>query len=94
MQPTLKNLVGELNSNSGKYNIKKIKRSYFFAKKIYKDQIRQTGEPLIKHPLSVAISLAKWGLDESSIITALLHEIPDVKPDQYSNQINPLYRLS
>lgn len=87
MRPTLKTLVSALKSKNLKYDIKKIRRTYFFAKKLHAGQIRQTGESLIKHPLSVAITLAEWGLDQQSIEACLLHELPEAYPKDYKELI-------
>lgn len=87
MAQTLKTLINELKSKSLKYDLKRIKRAYFFAKKAHLGQIRQTGEPLIKHPLAVAITLVEWGLDQQSIESCLLHEIPEKNPKGYKEII-------
>ena len=77
MIQTLHTLLRELKGKSLIYNTKRIKRAYFFAKKIHQGKVRQTGEALIKHPLAVSITLVKWGLDQQSIESCLLHEIPE-----------------
>lgn len=78
MVATLTQLISMLKERHRSDDIRSIKRAYFIAKKLYLGQIRQTGEPLIKHPLAVAITLADWGLDKTSIIAGLLHELPDM----------------
>ena len=83
MRPILRNLLEELKSNQLHYDYKRIKTAYFFAKRLHKGQVRQTGEPLIKHPLSVAITLADWGLDQQTIEATLLHEVPESLPKDY-----------
>ncbi len=87
MSPTLKTLTTTLRGKNLKYNFKKINKAYFFAKKLHAGQIRQTGESLIKHPLSVAITLAEWGLDQQSIESCLLHEVPEAIPKNYRQVI-------
>ncbi len=86
MRQNLKTLLKHLKSSTLNHNLVQIKKAYFFAKKIHKNQVRHTGEPLIKHPLAVAITLTQWGLDEKSIISALLHEVPEVVKD-YEQEI-------
>lgn len=87
MRQTLKTLNKHLKSSRFSYNIKRINKTYFFAKKIYQKQIRQTGEALIKHPLAVAITLTDWGLDQLSIEAGLLHEVPEVLTKDYKELI-------
>lgn len=77
----LKLLVKHLKSNQLRYNFARLKRVYFFAKKIYSGHIRHTGDPLYKHPLAVSITLAEWGLDQLSIESSLLHEYPEIDPE-------------
>lgn len=76
-------LKKQLKSNQLNYNLRRIKSVYFYAKKQYQGQIRHTGEQLIKHPLAVAITLAQWGLDQLSIEGAILHELPEIKPNHH-----------
>lgn len=51
-----------------------INRAYVFAAHAHAGQSRQSGEHYITHPLAVAGILASLGMDESTIITALLHD--------------------
>lgn len=64
--------------DSKKYNLQNIKNAYEFAKKAHVYQRRKSGEPFICHPLAVAeIVYSMLGLDESSIIAALLHDVAE-----------------
>ncbi|MBQ2972845.1 MAG: bifunctional (p)ppGpp synthetase/guanosine-3',5'-bis(diphosphate) 3'-pyrophosphohydrolase [Clostridia bacterium] len=57
-----------------------IKRAYQIANEAHAGQKRLSGEPYIVHPLSVAIILASLGMDEASIIAAILHDtVEDTK---------------
>lgn len=58
-----------------KFNKEKIKKAYEFAKIAHQDQKRKSGEPFLIHPLKVAQICYSYGLDETSIISALLHDI-------------------
>lgn len=44
------------------------------AAKVHEGQKRLSGEPYIMHPLSVALILARLGMDDASIIAAMLHD--------------------
>ena len=57
-----------------------IEKAYRIANEAHEGQKRLSGEPYIMHPLSVAIILASLGMDEASIIAALLHDtVEDTK---------------
>ena len=51
-----------------------IKKAYVYSAKVHQGQIRKTGEPYLVHPLEVAGLLAELRLDESSVVTGLLHD--------------------
>ena len=55
-------------------NLDLINRAYVFAAHAHAGQVRSSGEPYITHPLAVAGILAGLGMDEASVITALLHD--------------------
>jgi len=71
-------LVSVLNHKLNSFDAARLKKVYEFVEKCHSGQIRQTGEPLITHPLAVALTLADWGLDQISIEAALLHELPEM----------------
>ena len=54
--------------------IANVKRAYELAAKVHEGQKRLSGEPYIMHPLSVALILARLGMDDASIIAAMLHD--------------------
>ena len=52
-----------------------IRNAYQYSKEAHEGQKRQSGEPYISHPLSVAEILVNLQMDQESIITALLHDV-------------------
>ena len=54
--------------------IGRINRAYEVAREAHQHQTRTTGELYINHPIAVARVIADIGLDESSIVAALLHD--------------------
>jgi len=61
-----------------------------FAKKVYADKKRSTGELFIDHVASVALLLHEWGLDQKTIAAGTLHdaanpEIATTKEDALKN---------
>ncbi|MBQ7645894.1 MAG: bifunctional (p)ppGpp synthetase/guanosine-3',5'-bis(diphosphate) 3'-pyrophosphohydrolase, partial [Clostridia bacterium] len=74
MSVTYDDLLAKLTS-SGHYNIEKINKAYEYASTLHCDQKRNSGEPYIVHPISVAIIIAELQLDTDSICAALLHDV-------------------
>lgn len=59
-----------------------VNRAYEFAKEAHGGVKRRNGDPFIIHCLKTAETLYKWGMDESSIAAALLHDV--VEDTKYS----------
>jgi GTP diphosphokinase / guanosine-3',5'-bis(diphosphate) 3'-diphosphatase len=54
-----------------------IRKAYDTAKLAHEGQKRKSGEPYFNHPLATAEYIAEWGLDETSIVSALLHDVAE-----------------
>ncbi len=52
-----------------------LNRAYVYAMKVHGTQKRASGDPYFSHPIEVAGILTDLKLDDSSIITALLHDV-------------------
>ena len=52
----------------------KIKRAIKFATHAHEGQLRASGEPFITHPLAVEKILDSWGMDEDTLVAAVLHD--------------------
>lgn len=52
-----------------------IKKAYKLASEKHNGVTRDSGEPYINHPVRVAFRIATWGLDNDSVIAALLHDV-------------------
>ena len=55
-------------------DVERIAHAYRFAEWAHSGQMRRSGEPYITHPCSVALIVADLGLDDASILAALLHD--------------------
>lgn len=55
--------------------IEQIHQAYLSALEAHRGQLRQTGEPYITHPVSVACILADMRMDSHTIMAALLHDV-------------------
>ncbi|MBI4499378.1 MAG: bifunctional (p)ppGpp synthetase/guanosine-3',5'-bis(diphosphate) 3'-pyrophosphohydrolase [Chloroflexi bacterium] len=54
-----------------------IGQAYAFAEASHRGQLRKSGEPYIQHPLHTAILVADLRLDVDTIVSALLHDVPE-----------------
>ncbi|MDZ4956950.1 HD domain-containing protein, partial [Clostridium perfringens] len=52
-----------------------VKKAYDLANDAHKDQKRESGEPYVTHPIDVAEILAEMGMDTSTIVAGLLHDV-------------------
>ncbi|MBI4122270.1 MAG: bifunctional (p)ppGpp synthetase/guanosine-3',5'-bis(diphosphate) 3'-pyrophosphohydrolase [Parcubacteria group bacterium] len=52
-----------------------IRKAYHFAAHAHRDQVRQSGEPYIIHPIHVATNLAKLKMDSRAIAAGFLHDV-------------------
>ncbi len=69
--------VNDLLSKVAEYNIEgleMVKKAYYYAEELHKDQKRQSGEDYITHPLNVAYTLAEMYADTDTLCAALLHD--------------------
>jgi GTP pyrophosphokinase len=57
-----------------KGGIERITAAFEVAAVAHKDQLRNSGDPYIQHPLEVATILAQLGLDDVTLAAALLHD--------------------
>jgi len=59
----------------GADDIDTLRRAYQLAYRLHDGQYRATGDPYITHPLAVAEILAGYGMDEATLVAALLHDV-------------------
>ncbi len=70
-------LLRELAAQHPGADLTPVERAFEFAVQAHGDQKRQTGEPYVTHPIAAALLLADLGVDLSSIVAALLHDVPE-----------------
>jgi guanosine-3',5'-bis(diphosphate) 3'-pyrophosphohydrolase len=70
----IEDLVSKVKAYDPKADVDLLECAYDLAKEAHITQLRDSGEPYISHPLEVATMLADMRLDQSTIITALLHD--------------------
>ncbi|MGL4991184.1 MAG: RelA/SpoT family protein [Sarcina sp.] len=71
----LEELIDRVKKCSKGADIDLIKKAYDLAFTAHKEQKRESGEPYITHPVSVAMILAEMGMDTSTIVAGLLHDV-------------------
>ncbi len=57
-----------------KEDLSQLEKAYRMAAEAHKDQLRQSGEPYLMHPLHVTLILADMQMDMVALITGLLHD--------------------
>lgn len=85
-----KSLFDNLN-NYTEEEICEIEKAYELAKSLHDNQFRQSGEPYITHPISVAIILSEMKADKDTICAGLLHdtiEDTDITKDEIARMFN------
>ncbi|HEY5432470.1 MAG TPA: bifunctional (p)ppGpp synthetase/guanosine-3',5'-bis(diphosphate) 3'-pyrophosphohydrolase [Coriobacteriia bacterium] len=67
----LEKKVAEYNPSA---DLRVLRHAYEFAARSHEDQMRNSGEPFITHPLAVCGILADMRLDEQTLVAGLLHD--------------------
>jgi GTP pyrophosphokinase len=74
---SINDLIKTINQEKLKVDKDLVRKAYEFARDAHKGQVRESGGPYITHPLATAITLAKYHLDQDTIIAGILHDVPE-----------------
>jgi len=74
---TIQDLINTIKKNTLAVDFDLLQLAYEFAEKAHQGQKRASGEDYIQHSLETANLLAKFRLDETTIIAGLLHDVPE-----------------
>jgi len=74
----LKKVLEKIKSYLPDFNEKKFLKAFKFAEEAHEGQLRKDNKtPYIMHPLEVALTLTKLHADEESLISSLIHDVPE-----------------
>src|SRR5690606_17393291 len=71
---TAQDLIGLVRAYNPKTNATLLEEAFAYGEAMHTGQFRHSGEPYFTHPVAVAVVLADMRLDDSTIVTALLHD--------------------
>jgi len=78
--PVLEPLLRTMRQHHPKADLRSVGRAYEVAAAAHQGQYRRSGDPYITHPLAVAVILAELGMDEATVVAALLHDTVEDTP--------------
>ncbi|MCL6472150.1 MAG: bifunctional (p)ppGpp synthetase/guanosine-3',5'-bis(diphosphate) 3'-pyrophosphohydrolase [Firmicutes bacterium] len=88
----IRSLISKIKRYNPDVDVDAIRKAYKLARKYHIDQYRLSGEDFISHPLEVADILADLGMDTTTIIAALLHDViedTDVTLSDIEKEVGP-----
>ena len=68
-------LLQKIKENCTNVDLYIVNKAFNLAYEAHKEQKRESGEPYIIHPIDVAVILAELGMDTSTIVAGLLHDV-------------------
>jgi GTP pyrophosphokinase len=76
--------LSEIKKINPKYDEELIGKAFDVAERMHAGQMRKSGEPYVIHPMSVTKILAELGMDDSTLVAGLLHDV--VEDTSYSEE--------
>ena len=71
----LEALLSHMQKNSPTADLDRVRRAFDMSARAHGTQLRKDGSRFVTHPLAAAIIIVEMGLDEDSVIAALLHDV-------------------
>ncbi len=75
----------DLKKYNENYDLEIIGAAFDMAYKLHEGQLRKSGEPYFIHPIAVSKILAQLGMDETTIVGGLLHDV--VEDTEYTREM-------
>jgi guanosine-3',5'-bis(diphosphate) 3'-pyrophosphohydrolase len=72
---SLDSLLRKVRSYNPKADVRLVQAAFDLAADSHRGQTRVSGEPFVEHPLGVAHILADLGMDTTTLVAALLHDV-------------------
>ena len=73
--PLLGGLLATYLARRPKADLERLTEAYNLAELAHRGQTRRTGEAYINHPVAVARIVANLGLDETTVVVSLIHDV-------------------
>lgn len=74
LRPILDGVLAELKAQDPSASVEIVERAFATALVAHRGQVRKSGEPYLIHPLRVAGTIARLGLDAPSVAAGLIHD--------------------
>ncbi len=74
LRPILDGVLAELKAQDPSASVELVERAFATALVAHRGQVRKSGEPYLIHPLRVAGTIARLGLDAPSVAAGLIHD--------------------
>ena len=78
-------LLQKIKENCTNVDLDIVNKAFNLAYEAHKEQKRESGEPYIIHPIDVAVILAELGMDTSTIVAGLLHDVIEATDYTYDD---------
>ncbi|HEY3373794.1 MAG TPA: bifunctional (p)ppGpp synthetase/guanosine-3',5'-bis(diphosphate) 3'-pyrophosphohydrolase [Candidatus Aquicultor sp.] len=88
----IRSLINKIKKYNPDVDVEAIRNAYKLARKFHSDQYRMSGEDFISHPLEVADILADLGMDTTTILAALLHDVvedTEISIEEIKKEVGP-----
>ncbi len=76
--------LNEIREINPQYDLELIGKAYDVAVRMHEGQFRKSGDPYVTHPMEVAKILARLGMDDSTLVAGLLHDV--VEDTEYTEE--------
>jgi len=71
----IRSLINKVKRYNPDADAEAIRKAYNLARKLHVDQYRKSGEDFVSHPVEVADILADLGMDTTTVMAGLLHDV-------------------
>lgn len=68
-------IIEAIRKQNKEYDVEMIEKAFLFGQSAHKGQFRKSGEEYFNHPIATAIIVINLGMDNESVVSALLHDV-------------------